>query len=112
MISVGVDVSKEKSTVCALKPYGEIIIKPWDVQHTESELSKLISVLQELKEEVRVVMESTGAYHLPVLSYLKEKGFFIALINPLEMKLKLPELSISAFLPNSFFLGFSMLYST
>ena len=24
MISVGVDVSKEKSTVCALKPYGEI----------------------------------------------------------------------------------------
>ena len=76
MISVGVDVSKEKSTVCALKPYGEIVIKPWDVQHTESELSKLISMLQELKEEVRVVMESTGAYHLPILSYLKEKGFF------------------------------------
>ena len=27
MISVGVDVSKEKSTVCALKPYGEIVYK-------------------------------------------------------------------------------------
>ena len=26
MISVGIDVSKEKSTVCALKPYGEIVI--------------------------------------------------------------------------------------
>lgn len=25
MISVGVDVSKEKSTVCIMKPYGEIL---------------------------------------------------------------------------------------
>lgn len=27
MISVGIDVSKEKSTVCILKPYGEDIKK-------------------------------------------------------------------------------------
>ena len=27
MISVGIDVSKEKSTICVLKPYGEIAIK-------------------------------------------------------------------------------------
>lgn len=86
MISVGIDVSKEKSTVCVLKPYGEIVMKTKDVQHTESELSKLISELQGLKEEVRVVMEATGAYHLPILSYLKENGFFVALVNPLEMK--------------------------
>ena len=33
MISVGIDVSKEKSTVCVLKPYGEIVMKPKDVQH-------------------------------------------------------------------------------
>ena len=86
MISVGIDVSKEKSTICVLKPYGEIVMKPKDVQHTESELSKLVGELQELQEEVRVVMEATGAYHLPILSYLKEKGFFVALVNPLEMK--------------------------
>ena len=86
MISVGIDVSKEKSTVCVLKPYGEIVMKPKDVQHTESELSKLVGELQELQEEIRVVMEATGAYHLPILSYLKEKGFFVALVNPLEMK--------------------------
>ena len=86
MISVGIDVSKEKSTVCVLKPYGEIVMKPKDVQHTESELSKLVGELQELKGEIRVVMEATGAYHLPILSYLKEKGFFVALVNPLEMK--------------------------
>ena len=32
MISVGIDVSKGKSTVCLLKPYGEIICKPFEVQ--------------------------------------------------------------------------------
>ena len=28
-----------------------------------------------LQDEVRVVMEATGTYHLPILSYLEEKGF-------------------------------------
>ena len=86
MISVGIDVSKEKSTVCVLKPYGEVVMPPRDVQHTESELAKLVKELQKQQEEVRVVMEATGAYHLPVLSYMKENGFFVALVNPLEMK--------------------------
>ena len=31
-------------------------------------------------------MEATGTYHLPVLSYFKERGFFVAVINPFEMK--------------------------
>lgn len=31
-------------------------------------------------------MEATGAYHLPVLSYLKEHDIFVSLINPLVMK--------------------------
>ena len=86
MISVGIDVSKEKSTVCVLKPYGEVVVMPRDVQHTESELAKLVKELQKLQEEVRIVMEATGAYHLSILSYMKENGFFVALINPLEMK--------------------------
>ena len=86
MISVGIDVSKEKSTICILKPYGEIVMKPRAVQHTETELAKLTCELQMLQDEVRVVMEATGTYHLPILSYLKEKGFFVALVNPLEMK--------------------------
>jgi transposase len=31
-------------------------------------------------------MEATGNYHLPVLTYLKEHGFFVSVINPLIMK--------------------------
>lgn len=38
MISVGIDVAKGKSTVCILKPYGEIISKPFDISHVEKDL--------------------------------------------------------------------------
>lgn len=86
MISVGIDVSKEKSTVCILKPYGEIVSRPFEVCHVEKELSGLAAMLLHLNDDVRVVMEATGIYHLPVLSYLKEKGLFVAVINPFEMK--------------------------
>lgn len=86
MISVGIDVSKEKSTVCILKPYGEIVSKPFEVYHVEQELSELATMLLRLNDEVRIIMEATGTYHLPVLSYFKERGFFVAVINPFEMK--------------------------
>lgn len=86
MISVGIDISKEKSTVCILKPYGEIISMPFEIKHAEKALSELATMLLRFNEEVKVVMEATGIYHLPVLSYLQEKGIFVAVINPLEMK--------------------------
>jgi transposase len=86
MISVGIDVSKESSTICVLKPYGEIINRPFDVQHLESELVRVSEMLSGFNEEVRVVMEATGIYHLPILTYLQMKGFFVAVINPYQMK--------------------------
>lgn len=87
MISVGIDVSKGKSTVCILKPYGEIVSKPFDITHTENELYELSSMLLKFDDEVKVVMEATGIYHLPVLTYLQEKGIFVAVINPYLMKM-------------------------
>ena len=86
MISVGIDVAKGKSTVCILKPYGEIVSKPFDISHTEKDLSELSSMLSRFDDEVKVVMEATGIYHLPVLTYLQEKGIFVAVINPYLMK--------------------------
>jgi transposase len=86
MISVGIDVSKEKSTACIIKPYGEIVCIPFEVKHTEKALSELATMLLRFNEEVKVVMEATGIYHLPILSYLQEKGIFVAVINPFEMK--------------------------
>ena len=86
MISVGVDVSKGKSTVCVLKPYGEIVCSPFEVLHVEKELEGLDNLLQKLDGEIRVVMEATGIYHLPILSFLQEKGYYVSVVNPYAMK--------------------------
>ena len=86
MISVGVDVSKGKSTICVLKPYGEIVCSPFEVLHVEKELEGLDNLLQKLDGEIRIVMEATGIYHLPILSFLQEKGYFVSVVNPYAMK--------------------------
>lgn len=62
MISVGIDVSKEKSTVCILKPYGETVSKPFEVSHVEKELAELSTMLFRLNDELRIVMEATGIF--------------------------------------------------
>ena len=86
MISVGIDISKGKSTVCMVKPYGEVICLPFEMEHTDKGLSELSSMLLKFNEEVKVVIEATGIYHLPVLSFLQERELFVAVVNPFEMK--------------------------
>ena len=86
MISVGIDISKGKSKICFLKPYGEVVREAYEIQHSDSELNKLVEDILSFDEEVKVVMEATGIYHLPVLTVLKEHNIFVSVINPLIMK--------------------------
>lgn len=85
MISVGVDVSKGKSTICILKPYGEIISSPFEVKHTKTDLTNLATMLLHFNDEVKIIMESTGNYHYPILNFLSQKGLFVSVINSLAM---------------------------
>lgn len=86
MISVGIDVSKGKSTACVMKPYGEMVASPFEFQHTETDLKSLCDMIRRMNDEVRIVMEATGIYHLPVATYLIELGMFVSVVNPYEMK--------------------------
>ena len=86
MVSVGIDVSKEKSMVCILKPYGEVLVSPQEVIHSEQAVAELAKFIQSYQGEIRIVMEATGAYHLPLLSALQQIGLFVSVINPLAMK--------------------------
>ena len=86
MLSIGIDVSKGKSTVCGMKPGGEIVYAPFEVQHTREGMSELVSLLRSSGEEVRAVLESTGSYHCPVVAALLENGIFISVVNSLRMK--------------------------
>ena len=44
--AVGIDVSKSKSTVAVRRPGGEIVLRPFEVYHTNSDLKKLASTLK------------------------------------------------------------------
>lgn len=83
MNSVGIDVSKGKSTVAVMQPLGVVIAEPHDVAHTESELRELARFLRSLPGETKVIMESTGHYNDPIADYLHEYGIFVTVINPI-----------------------------
>ncbi len=81
MNCVGIDVSKGKSMIAVMRPFGEVVVSPFEVLHTDSELSKLAGLLKSLDGETRVVMESTGNYHAPVAWLLHDAGLYVSVIN-------------------------------
>lgn len=84
---VGIDVSKGKSTVSILSIEGEVIEMPFDVNHDLKDLSFLNEKLSKFsKEDIKIVLEQTGTYHLPILSYLLEKGYCVVAENALKIK--------------------------
>ena len=81
MNSVGIDISKGRSTVAVMRPFGEVVISPFEVHHTDSELSALARRLKSLNGETRVVMEATGNYHAPVAKLLHDAGLYVSVVN-------------------------------
>ena len=83
MNAVGIDVSKGRSTVAILRPFGEIVASPFDVMHAADELGKLAGLLKKLGGETKVVMECTGSYHLPIANALHAAGLHVSAVQPL-----------------------------
>lgn len=81
MNCVGIDVSKGKSMIAVMRPFGEVVCSPFEVLHTSSELSALAKRLKSLDGETRVVMEATGNYHLPIAVALHEAGIYVSVVN-------------------------------
>ncbi len=81
MNSVGIDISKGRSTVAVMRPFGEVVISPFEVRHTDSEMSELARQLKSLNGETRVVMEATGNYHAPVAKLLHDAGLYVSVVN-------------------------------
>ncbi len=86
MISVGIDISKGKSMVCIMKPGGEVLKTPFQMLHSVESILHLVKLIESYDEEVRVILEDTGHYHLPVVTLLVEKGIFTCCVNALRMK--------------------------
>ena len=86
MNAVGIDVSKGKSTVAIYQPGDQVILKPRDFRHTQSDISSLIEIIKGLDGETKVCMEHTGRYYEPVATWLSDAGIFVSAVNPILIK--------------------------
>ena len=66
MNAVGIDVSKSKSVVAIMRPFGEIVSTPFEIKHTASDIHSLIELINSVEGESRIVMDNYQFYSLPV----------------------------------------------
>ena len=84
---VGIDISKGKSTIAILSVVGEVIEEPFEIEHDINGLNLLEEKIKDIpKEDLKIVMEETETYHLPILGYLLDKGYFVVAENALKIK--------------------------
>jgi len=81
MNAVGIDVSKGKSMVSIMRPFGEIVSEPFEVKHTSSEIKALIALINSVDGESRIVMEHTGRYYEVLAHQLAEANLFVSTVN-------------------------------
>ncbi len=59
MNAVGIDVSKGKSMVAIMRPFGEIVSTPFEIKHTTSDINSLVEIISSIE---RRVPNRNGAY--------------------------------------------------
>ena len=84
---VGIDVSKGKSTISMLSIAGEVIEEPFEINHDLNGLSILKGKLEKFsKDDIKIVLEQTGTYHLIILTFLLDEGYCVIAENSLKIK--------------------------
>ena len=89
MYLVGIDIGKLKHSFCIVnQDTGEVIKVPDFFNNNEEGFITLISSFKAYKKDkVLIGMEDTGHYHFALLKYLLDKGYTVALINPVTTDL-------------------------
>lgn len=86
MNAVAIDVSKGKSMMAILRPYGEIVSRLFEVRHTSSGIRSLIGRIKSIDDKSRIVMEHTGRYYEPLAHELSRTNLFVSAVNPKIIK--------------------------
>jgi transposase len=80
---LGIDISKDSFDFCFTDETEKVLYKD-HYQMDMTDFTKLSDYLTPFsKDEILIVMEATGIYHLTLLSYLLEQGLNVSVMNPL-----------------------------
>lgn len=84
---LSIDVAKGKSVAAAFLSYHDCMYKPFPFSHTRDDLNHLLSILEQMKQatgqEPTVVLEATGNYSKPLVSFFSSYGYSVIVLNPL-----------------------------
>ena len=85
---LAVDVAKGKSMVSLITNCGEVLIEPYEINHSKNNFDILNQSISKLNlDNVSVIMESTGIYHRPIERYFLENNYRVYTINALYSKM-------------------------
>lgn len=85
---LAIDVAKGKSMVTLISSSGEVLIAPYEINHSINDFTNLLNRIKSFKlENISVIMESTNIYHRPVERFFLENNFKVFVINPIYGKM-------------------------
>ncbi len=85
---LAIDVAKGKSMVTLVSSSGEVLIDPYEVNHSINDFSNLLNRINKFKlDNISVIMESTGVYHRPIERLFLENNYKVFVINPIYGKM-------------------------
>lgn len=85
MYIVGIDIGKFTHEVTIINSNGSIIKKSFKITNNHTGANKLMNIIQSLgSQDITFGLEATGHYWLPIYCFLKNKGFTVNVINPIQ----------------------------
>ena len=86
---LAIDVAKGKSTVSLITDCGEVLIEPYEINHSKNDFYNLNQKISKFNlDDISVIMESTGIYHRPIERFFLENNFKVFVVNPIYGKIR------------------------
>ena len=97
MVSIGIDVSKDKHDCFILSSEGEVLADAFTVPNNMEGFTTLLERIQDCttpQDKIRVGLEATGHYSYKLLGFLLDNGLPTYVLNPLRTNLYRKSLSL------------------
>ncbi len=84
MLFVGIDIAKRNHEASVIAQDGSVIRKAMRFANSQAGYNKFMDMVRSLKEPVVFGMEATGHYWLTLYTHLRNDGFTVHVINPIQ----------------------------
>lgn len=84
MLFVGIDIAKRNHEAAIIDQAGKTVRRAFRFANSHTGYDKLVQTVRELDEPVVFGMEATGHYWLALYTHLRNDGFTVHVINPIQ----------------------------